>query len=425
MSNANDPIMIGHRLAWGGEVPFGIRPTDARHHCYIIGKTGSGKTTLLRNLIIQHIHRGHGVAVIDPHGDLAEDLLAHIPPSRADHLVYFDPGDLEFPIGFNPLANVPPDDRPLVASGIVDAFKTIWADSWGPRMQYILYGCIAALLDCENTSLLGINRMLIDPVYRRWVVKQVRDPFIKKFWEQEFENYDPRFMREAIAPIQNKVGALLQSPIIRNILGQVKNRVSIPFVMNDSRILIANLSKGRMGQDKSNLLGSLLVTQFQLAAMARANQPESERRDFHLFIDEFQNFSTDSFASILAEARKYRLALTLSHQYIDQLPLPIRQAVFGNVGSLISFRVGHTDAAVLANEFGNEFRPETFVDPPRFHALAKMQEHNEPQPTFKARLMPALEMNTSNPHAMIAKSRERFATRRERVDTRIQRWMEQ
>ena len=209
MSLPNDPIIIGHRLAWGGEVPFGIHPEDARHHSYIIGKTGSGKTTLLRNLIIQHIHRGHGVAVIDPHGDLAEELLHHIPPHRADHLVYFDPADIEFPIGFNPLANVPPDERPLVASGIVDAFKTIWSDSWGPRMAYILYNCIAALLDCQNTSLLGVNRMLNDSGYRRWVVKQVRDPFIRQFWEQEFANYDPRFMREAIAPIQNKVGTLL------------------------------------------------------------------------------------------------------------------------------------------------------------------------------------------------------------------------
>lgn len=371
--------MIGHRIAWGGEVPFGIHPEDARHHCYIIGKTGSGKTTLLRNLIIQHIHRGHGVAVIDPHGDLAEDLLRQIPPSRTDHLVYFDPADLEFPIGFNPLANVPPDDRPLVASGIVESFKTIWGDSWGPRMAYILYNCIAALLDCQNTSLLGVNRMLIDPTYRHWVVKQVKDPFIKQFWEQEFANYDPRFMREAIAPIQNKVGALLQSPIIRNILGQVCNKVSIPFTMDNSRIFIANLSKGRMGHDKSNLLGSLLVTQFQLAAMARTNRPESERRDFHLFIDEFQNFSTDSFASILAEARKYRLCLTLSHQYIDQLSLPMRQAVFGNVGSIISFRVGNSDAEVLAAEFAHEFNRATFTDLPKFQALTRLHVNGQTQ----------------------------------------------
>lgn len=420
---SNNPLIIGHRSTWGGEAPFVIHPEDARFHTYIIGKTGSGKTTLLRNLILQHIHQGHGIAIIDPHGDLAEDLLHHLPSHRTDHLVYFNPGDLDYPVGFNPLANVPPDDRPLVASGIVDAFKTIWSDSWGPRMAYILHNCIAALLDCQNTSLLGVNRMLIDPAYRRWVVKQVRDPFIKQFWEMEFESWDPRFLREAVAPIQNKVGALLQSPILRNILGQVKNKVSIPFVMDNHRIFIANLSKGRMGQDKSNLFGSLLVTQFQLAAMARSNQPESERVPFHLFVDEFQNFATDSFASILAEARKYRLSLTLSHQYIDQLSPQIRSAVFGNVGSLIAFRVGHTDAEILSNEFGNEYHPNTFVDLPRFHALAKMQEDNEPQPTFKARLMPALEMHTGSQKNLIRKSRERFATGRVEVEGRIKRWL--
>ena len=419
---SNNPLIIGHRSVWGGEIPFVIHPEDARFHTYIIGKTGSGKTTLLRNLILQHIQQGHGIAIIDPHGDLAEELLHHLPSHRADHLVYFNPGDLDYPIAFNPLANVPPDDRPLVASGIVDAFKTIWGDSWGPRMAYILHNCIAALLDCQNTSLLGVNRMLIDPSYRRWVVKQVRDPFIKQFWEMEFESWDPRFMREAVAPIQNKVGALLQSPILRNILGQVKNKVSIPFVMDNRRIFIANLSKGRMGQDKSNLFGSLLVAQFQLAAMARSNQRESERVPFHLFVDEFQNFATDSFASILAEARKYCLSLTLSHQYIDQLTPAIRSAVFGNVGNLIAFRVGYTDAEILSNEFGNEFNPNTFVDLPRFHALAKMQENNEPQPTFKARLLPAEERNSGNRQKLINKSREHFASRREKVEERIRQW---
>ena len=420
---SNNPLILGQRSVWGGEVPFGILPIDARHHCYIIGKTGSGKTTLLRNLIIQHIHRGHGVAVIDPHGDLAEDLLNHIPPRRADDLVYFDPADLEFPIGFNPLANVPLDERPLVASGIVEAFKTIWGDSWGPRMAYILYNCIAALLDCGNTSLLGVNRMLVDATYRRWVVKQIEDPFIRKFWEVEFESYDPRFRREAIAPIQNKVGALLQSPIIRNILGQVRNKVSIPFMMDDSRIFIANLSKGRMGHDKSNLMGSLLVTQFQLAAMARSRQPEAERRDFFLVIDEFQNFATDAFASILAEARKYRLSLTISHQYIDQLSLPVRKAVFGNVGSLIAFRVGHTDGEALACEFGEEYTPGHLVDLPNYGALARMHHHGQQQASFRCVTSPPLEVKCGRPLLLIKRCRERFASRRNVVETKIKCWL--
>ncbi len=338
-------IIIGEREGWGDPRPFGISASDQRQHIYIIGKTGSGKTTLLRNLIIQHIALGHGVGVIDPHGDLAEELLHHIPPKRADHLVYFNPGDLEFPIGLNVLANVAPDNRHLVASGIVGAFKGIWRDSWGPRLEYILYNAVSALLDCRNATLLGVNRMLTDPTFRAKVIRQIKDPFIRAFWAEEYEGYDERFKREAIAPIQNKIGQFLLNPVVRNILGQVKSKVSIPFIMDNGRLFIANLSKGSLGHEKANLLGSLIVTQFQLGAMARSNRPEEERRDFYLFIDEFQNFSTDVFASILAEARKYRSCLILSHQYIDQLPLSIRQAVFGNVGTLISFRVGYADAA--------------------------------------------------------------------------------
>jgi hypothetical protein len=327
-------ITIGEREGWNQRQPFGISQIDQRQHIYIIGKTGSGKTMLLRNLIVQHIAQGHGVGLIDPHGDLAEDLLRHISPERADHLCYFNPGDLEFPIGLNLFANVAPDDRHLVASGIVGAFKGIWHDSWGPRLEYILYNAIAALLDCENVTLLGVNRILTDERYRASIIRQVNDPFIQSFWVEEYAGYDTRFQREAIAPIQNKLGQFLLSPVIRNILGQVKTKVSIPFIMNSERLFIANLSKGRLGHDKANLLGSFLTTQFQLAAMARALIPEDERRDFYLFIDEFQNFSTEAFTSILAEARKYRLCLVLSHQYIDQLSLPVRQAVFGNVGTL-------------------------------------------------------------------------------------------
>jgi hypothetical protein len=337
-------ITLGEKHGWGDTQPFGIAAVDERKHIYIIGKTGSGKTTLLRNLIVQHIALGHGVGVIDPHGDLAEELLNHIPPKRADHLVYFNPGDIEFPIGMNVIGSVKPDERHLVASGIVSAFKAIWRDSWGPRLEYILYNAVSALLECRNQTLLGVNRLLTDDTYRAKVIRQITDPFIRAFWAEEYESYDERFKREAIAPIQNKIGQFLLNPVVRNILGQVRKKVYIPFVMDNGRLFIANLSKGQLGHDKANLLGSLLVTQFQLGAMARSMKPESERRDFYLFIDEFQNFSTDAFASILAEARKYRLCLTLSHQYIDQLPEPIRQAVFGNVGTLVAFRMGYTDA---------------------------------------------------------------------------------
>ena len=350
--------------------------------------------------------------------------MHHIPPKRADHLCYFNPSDLEYPVGLNLLANVAPDARHLVASGIVSAFKGIWRDSWGPRLEYILYNAVAALLDCSNISLLGVNRMLTDDNYRARVVAQIKDPFIRAFWVEEYAGYEPRFQREAIAPIQNKLGQFLLNPVIRNILGQVKNKVSIPFIMDDGRLLIANLSKGQLGHDKANLLGSLLATQFQLAAMARAKRPETKRRDFYLFIDEFQNFSTDAFASILAEARKYRLCLTLSHQYIDQLSLPVRQAVFGNVGTLIAFRVGHADAEVLEKEFGKTYPASALADLERYEAVVKLLEDGTNREPFRARMLPPVENRVGRKEKLIARSRERFAVPRASVEEKLQGWLE-
>ena len=419
----DDHIIIGEREVWSQPLLFGISPADCRQHIYVIGKTGVGKTTLLRNFIVQHISAGHGVGLIDPHGDLAEEILEHIPPARADHLVYFNPGDLDFPIGLNLLANVAPDDRHLVASGIVGAFKSIWRDSWGPRLEYILYNAVAALLDCPNTTLLGVNRLLTDDAYRQRVIRQIQDPFIREFWANEYAGYDARFRREAIAPIQNKLGQFLLNPVVRNILGQVKNKVSIPFMMDSGRLFVANLAKGRLGHDKASLLGSLLVTQFQLAAMARAEQAEQKRRDFYLFVDEFQNFATDSFAAILAEARKYRLCLVLSHQYIDQLSPPVRQSVLGNVGTLIAFRVGHTDAEVLVKEFGNEFPAQVFVDLNRYEILVKLLEDGTNTPPFRARTLGPLQNRVGRKTKLVVRSRERFATPRAVVENKLNRWL--
>jgi hypothetical protein len=420
--NDQPDITIGERHGWGEPQRFGISQMDQRQHIYVIGKTGSGKTTLLRNMIVQHLAAGHGVGLIDPHGDLAAELLHHVPPWRVDHLCYFNPGDLDFPVGLNLLANVAADERHLVASGIVGAFKSIWRDSWGPRLEYILYNAIAALLDCQNTTLLGVNRLLTDDAYRAWVVRQIKDPFIREFWADEFAGYDERFRREAIAPIQNKLGQFLLNPVVRNILGQVKNKVSFPFIMDNQRIFIANLSKGKLGHDKANLLGSLLTTQFQLAAMARSNQPESERRDFYLFIDEFQNFSTDAFASILAEARKYRLCLVLSHQYIDQVSLPIRQAVFGNVGTLISFRIGHTDAEVMESELGKTFPHSVMADLDRYEAVVKLLEDGTNREPFRAKMLPPLSNRVGRKNKLITRSRERFATPRGIVANKLKQW---
>ena len=419
----DQPITIGERHGWGEPQPFGIATIDERQHIYIIGKTGSGKTTLLRNLILQHIALGHGVGVIDPHGDLAEELLNHIPPKRADGVVYFNPGDIEFPVGLNVISNVAPDDRHLVASGIVGAFKGIWRDSWGPRLEYILYNAVSALLDCKDETLLGVNRLLMDRDYRNRVVEQIKDPFIKAFWVEEYASYDERFKQEAIAPIQNKIGQFLLNPVIRNILGQVKTKVDIPYVMDNAGLFIANLSKGQLGHDKANLLGSLLVTQFQLGAMARSTRPESERRDFYLFIDEFQNFSTDAFASILAEARKYRLCLTLSHQYIDQLSEPIRQAVFGNVGTLVAFRIGYPDAELMSKEFGKTIPATALADLERYEAVVKLLVEGANQEPFRARMLPPLENYTGRRDTIIARSRERFAAPRLEIEAKLERWI--
>lgn len=414
-------IVMGLRHGWGQENPFGISQQDRRHHCYIIGKTGTGKTTLLRNLILQDIEAGRGVGVIDPHGDLAIDLLNFIPRRRIEEVAYFDPADPQFAVGLNILAGK--SDPHLVASGFVTALKAIWRESWGPRLEYILYSTVAALLECENVSLLGVQRMLWDDRYRVWVVKQVKDPMVRSFWVNEFEEYDRRFLNEVIAPVQNKVGQLLMSPQLRNVLGQVKNRIEARFMMDNHRIFIANLSKGRLGEDKSNLLGAILVTQFQLAAMSRVNVPEQERKDFHLYVDEFQSFSSDSFASILSEARKYRLCLTLSHQYIDQLRPEIRLAVFGNVGSTIVFRAGERDAEILERELGSAYTASQLTQLGRHEVCAKVLANGVNDPPFLGRTLPPWGKQYGRRETIIRRSREKYGTRREIVEERIERWM--
>jgi len=417
-------IHFGYRHGWGDDVLFGMKTADRRSHVLTIGKTGSGKTTLLRNLVIQHIEAGHGVALLDPHGDLADELLDYIPASRTDDLIYFDPASLDFPIGLNPLANVAPDDRHLIASGIVSAFKSIWRDSWGPRLEYILYNCIASLLDCQNVTLLGVNRLLTDERYRHWVLRQVHDPFVRLFWTEEFANYDERFLRDAISPIQNKIGQFITSGPIRNILGQVRSKLNFREIIDKRRIFIANLSKGRLGADKANLVGSLLTTQFQFAAMSRADIPEQKREDYFLLIDEFHNFTTDAFASILAEARKYRLNLVLSHQYIAQLAEPIRDAIFGNVGTLICFRVGESDSSVLEREFGNTFVSRQFVDLSKFETIVKLLTDGVCGEPFKGRTLPPLLPSFGNRDNLLRVVRRRYSSPRATVEAKIARWLQ-
>jgi hypothetical protein len=419
----NFDVVFGLRHGWGQDSPFGLYSEDRRHHTYIVGKTGTGKTTLLKNLIIQDIEAGRGLGVLDPHGDLATELLDFIPRRRIEDVAYFDPADPDFAVGFNFFQSK--DDPHLIASGIVGAIKGIWRDSWGPRLEYILYASVAALLECNNVSLLGVQRMLSDARYRAWVVKQVDDPMVRSFWQNEFENYDKRFLQEVIAPIQNKIGQLLMSPKTRNVLGQVKSKMDARFMMDNRRIFIANLSKGRLGEDKSNLLGALLVTQFHLAAMSRVDMPEEERKDFNLYVDEFQSFTSDSFASILSEARKYRLCLTLSHQYIDQLRPETRLAVFGNVGSMVTFRVGERDAEILAKEFGSTYAASSLTGLGNYEVCAKLLQRGMNTPTFFGATLPASESRCGKREKIIRRSREKYGTLLSIAEERIARWLGQ
>ena len=409
---------IGKRTPWGEPRLFGVEREDRRQHMYVVGKTGLGKTTLLRNLILQDIHRGEGVGLIDPHGDLADELLDHIPSHRANDVVYFNPADLEYPIGFNMLRAASPDEEHLVVSTAVSAFKHLWADSWGPRLEYILANALAALVEQGRSTLLEVQRMVSDERFRARIAKRIKDPVVRKFWLDEFAEYDKRFRAEAVAPIQNKLGRFLASAPLRNILGQVRNSLDLPFLMDNQRILIANLSKGTLGEDKASLLGSLLVASFHLVAVGRAKTPEAERKDFYLYIDEFQNFATDAFATILSEARKYRLNLTLAHQYLDQLPLETRQAVFGNAGTLVSFGVGSTDADILAPNF-YPIGPEALTDLAKYEAYVRLLSAGEVCSPFLAKTLPPLDTYSELRAHFVQLTQQRYGRPRGRVEESI------
>ena len=415
---------LGVREVWGGVLPFGLSAADRRRHLLIVGKTGTGKSTLLKSLLMQDIQAGASVALIDPHGDLAKEVLSYVPRNRSKDVVYFNPADLEHPIGLNLLTAATEDTRHVVASGVVSAFKQIWNDSWGPRLEYLLYAGISTLLECPAASLLALPRLLTDAAYRRGVVRLVTDPVVKAFWETEYEAYERRFRSEIIAPVQNKVGQLLMAAPLRNILGQVKSTISIPFVMERGRIFIANLSKGLLGEDKSSLLGSLLVTQFQLAALSRDGIPEAKRRDCFLYVDEFQNVATDAFCSILSEARKYRLNLTLSHQFTTQLREQVREAVFGNVGSIVAFRTGAEDAEALSREFGAAYPAHAFTELSNYEIFVKLLANGETREPFQGRTLPAQAApNTARRLDLIRLSQERFGTKRELIEDKIRRWL--
>jgi type IV secretory pathway TraG/TraD family ATPase VirD4 len=420
--------IIGTTLNWGDDRHVTLPPLERRRHVYVIGQTGTGKTTLLRNLLLQDIEQGRGVGFIDPHGDVAEELLDCIPPHRTDDVAYFNPADLEYPVGLNPLQKSHPDTHHLVVDSIISTLKSIWGDVWGTgRMQYVMNHTLSALLFYDHATFLGVNRLLSDPQFRNKVLLRVKDPIVKAFWIQEFAQLHKTDQALVVAPIQNKVGQFTTSPLMRNILGQTTSSVSLRRTMDEGRIFIANLSKGKIGEENSRLLGSFLVAQFQLAAMQRANTGEEERRDFHLYIDEFQNFTTDSFRSILSEARKYRLCLALGHQYISQLPESLRSAVFGNVGTMIAFRVGYEDAEILASHFHpsgpNAMAPHAFSDLAQYEAWARVMRYGEISDPILIKTLKPLTLSYGRRDLLIQHSRERFATRRAVMERKINQWM--
>jgi CxxC-x17-CxxC domain-containing protein len=403
---------------------FGIKTDDRRRHMYLIGKTGMGKSTILENMIVEDIRAGRGVAIVDPHGDLAEKIIKYIPNNRVNDVIYFNPADIEYPIAFNLVEQVEPHLRHLVASGLIGVFQKLWADSWGPRLEYILRNAILAILDYPGSTLLGVVRMLSDKEYRKKVVEKVKDPVVKSFWEKEFASYADKFASEAVSPIQNKVGQFLSSSFMRNIVGQVRSSLDMREIMDEGKILIMNLSKGRIGEDNSALLGAMMITKIQLAAMSRVDLEEEKRNDFYLYIDEFQNFSTESFANILSEARKYRLNLIMAHQYIEQLDEKVKSAVFGNVGTIVVFRVGAADAEELVKEFTPIFTEEDIVNLPKYEMYLKLMIDGIASDPFSARgLFPlSPEEKTGNDEKAINYSRQKYASKKEVVEEKIMRW---
>lgn len=417
-------VVVGTTDFRDRRLSFGLLREDRRRHMYIIGKTGMGKSTMLENMIFSDIQDGHGVAVIDPHGDLAEKVLHFVPSHRTNDVILFDPSDRAFPVAFNVMATKDAASHTMIASGIVGIFKKIYGESWGPRLEYILRNTVLALLSYQNMTLLGIMRMLQDAGFRRRIVAAISDPLLRHFWVDEFERMDARQRTEAIAPILNKVGQFLSSPIMRNILGQPKSTVHLGFAMDRRKIVIVNLAKGKIGEDQSSLLGALLITQFQLEAMARASLSVAERCDFFLYVDEFQNFATDSFATILSEARKYHLSLILAHQYTTQMTDVVRDAVFGNVGTILSFQIGSDDAEQLALQFAEDVTPRDLLSLEKYHFYVRLLLHGVPTKVFSATTLPPVScmQDAVRIEKILQFVRERYARPVSIVEEKIHRW---
>ncbi len=428
--------MDPNRITYFGETDarskrmrFGIKAKDRLKHMYVIGKTGMGKSTLLENMAIQDIQNGEGMVFIDPHGGTAEKLLDYVPEHRIKDVLYFAPFDMEYPISFNVMEDIGMDKRHLVVNGLMSTFEKIWVDAWSARMAYILNNTLLALLEYPGATLLGVNRMLSDKEYRKKVVENVKDTSVKAFWVDEFGKWTEKFIAEAIPAIQNKVGQFTANPLVRNLLGQSKSTFDIRKMMDEKKILIINLSKGRVGEGNANLLGSMLITKIYLAAMSRADASEQELAklpNFYLYVDEFQSFANKSFADILSEARKYRLNLTIAHQYIEQMEEEVRDAVFGNVGTMITFRVGAFDAEVLEKEFFPTFLAEDLVNLGFAQIYLKLMIDGVSSQPFSATTMAPIERpKVSFKEQVIQSSRKQFGNPRATVEEEINKWHDQ
>ncbi|MFA5084012.1 MAG: type IV secretion system DNA-binding domain-containing protein [Candidatus Paceibacterota bacterium] len=416
----NEVTMFAQTNFRNKRVKFGIKTDDRRRHMYVIGKTGVGKTEMLETMALADIKAGRGIGIIDPHGEFAEKILELVPESRMDDVIYFNPADINYPVAFNPLELTNPEFSHLVASGIMSVFKKIWPDVWSARMEYILNNSLLALLEYPGSTLLGIMHLLSDRDYRKKVVENLRDPVIKSFWTDEFARYTQRLETEAVAAIQNKVGQFVSNPLIRNIIGQPHSTIDIRKIMDEGKIFIANLSKGKIGEDNSRLLGSLMITKIQLAAMSRSDIAESKRKDFYLYVDEFQNFATESFANILSEARKYRLNLILAHQYIAQLDETVEEAIFGNIGTFVVFRVGAEDAETLEKEFEPEFMANDLVNLPKFNIYTKLMIDGIASKAFSAETLPLEKAPADNFRDVIIENcRHRYSVTKEIIEGKI------
>lgn len=404
----------------GVATEFGIKREDRRKHLYIIGKTGVGKSKLIELLALADIRENKGCVIMDPHGDLSEEMLRYIPRERLYDVIYFNPADIDYPMAFNPLEGVGSYEfKQTVVAGFIAIFKKLFSFTWNPRLEHVLRYTTLALLDVEGATVLGITKMLSDITYRQEVIAQIQDPLVKKFWTTEFSSWNEQFAGEAITPIINKIGQFVANPIIRNIVGQTKSSIKLDEIINGEKILIANFAIGKLGEENSSLLGAMFVTKLWQAAVARATLPEEDRKDTFLYIDEFQNFATAAFGNILSEARKYRLNLTVAHQFMQQLPEEVRSTIFGNVGSIISFRIGGEDAAVLEKEYTPTFSPSDFLNLDMRNFFIKMTIDGQTAPPFSGRTLDFPKPDEDLASDIVRTSRERWAKPRQEVQQAI------